>query len=320
MTRPILAAAVVLVALVAAPAASAHAILTQTSPGNDSIVQHSPPAVLLQFNEAVETQFGSVRIFDCNAKRVDSGSITRPDDRTVSAAINRSLPRGTYTVTWRVISADSHPVSGAFIFHVGSGGKCPAGIAQQVLGKGTPRAVDALFKIMRGLDFGLILLVLGGSVVLGVALRSASLELRQGLYAILSGLGISLVVVAALCIILQGAVAGGFGLGDAFRWNTIDAVLHTRFGGAFLYQLAFAAGAAVVAFAASRARDDLIGPFVLLPALALLPTLSSAGHARTSGTLAFAADLTHIGAASLWVGGLFFSSRKSSFTLAFAAI
>src|SRR5437867_3915909 len=46
LRRPIFAAAVVLVALVAAPAASAHAILVQTSPGNDSIVQHSPPAVL----------------------------------------------------------------------------------------------------------------------------------------------------------------------------------------------------------------------------------------------------------------------------------
>ena len=307
MKRPILAAAIVVLALMAAPAASAHAILVQTSPGNDSIVQHSPPAVLLQFNEAVETQFGSMRVYDCNAKRVDSGSITRPDEKTVSAVINPSLPNGTYTVTWRVISADSHPVSGAFIFHVGSGGKCPAGIASQVLGKGTPGSVNALFKIVRALDFALILLVLGGSAVLVLALRSASVDLRRGLYAILSGLGISLVVAAALCIVLQGAVAGGFGLVDAFRWNTIDAVLHTRFGSAFLYQLAFAAAAAVVAFVASRARDDLIGPFVVLPAVALLPTLSSAGHARTSGTLAFIADMTHLAAGSTWIGGLFFT-------------
>src|SRR2546426_6862433 len=207
LKRTIVAAAVVLVALTAAPAAFAHAILTVTSPGNDSIVQHSPPAVLLQFNEAVETQFGSVRVYDCNAKRVDSGSITRPDEKTVSAVINPSLPNGTYTVTWRVISADSHPVSGAFIFHVGSGGKCPAGIASQVLGKGTPGSVNALFKIVRALDFALILLVLGGSAVLVLALRSASVDLRRGLYAILSGLGISLVVAAALCIVLQGAVA-----------------------------------------------------------------------------------------------------------------
>jgi len=305
--RALIASAVVLIALVGAPIASGHAILEETSPGNDSVLQQSPPAVLLRFNEAVETAFGSIRVYDCSAKRVDSGQITRPADRIVSITVNPQLPRGTYTVTWRVISADSHPVSGAFVFHVKSPGACPAGIAQQVLGKGTPGSISALFKFARGLDFALLLLVVGGSAVLALVLRSAAPTLRRRLYGTVAGLGVGLVLAAILCIVLQGAVAGGFGLSEAFRWNTVHAVLRTRFGGAFEYQLAFAVAAAVVAFGASRFRPDVLGPLTILPAVSLIPTLSAAGHARTSGTLAFAADVTHVAAASAWVGGLAFT-------------
>ena len=150
-------------------------------------------------------------------------------------------------------------------------------------------------------------LVLGGAAALALVLRSAALELRARLYGTLAGLGAALVVTAILCIALQGAVAGGFGLTEAFRWNTFDAVLHTRFGKAFLFQLAFAAVAMLLAFATNRTRNAMLGPLVLVPAVCLLPTLSAAGHARTSGTIAFAADIAHLTAASVWVGGLAFT-------------
>jgi copper transport protein len=301
--RGILAIAVVLAALATAPSAFAHAILQQSSPGNDEVVRISPPAVTLKFNEAVETAFGSIRLYDCGGKRVDSGKISRPDQRSVSVLVGNRLPRGSYTVTWRVISADSHPVAGAFVFHVGkasAGGSC-----KQVFGKGTPGNVNALFKFARALDFALILLVVGGAVALAVVLASAAGKLRARLYRILGGLAIGLVLAGILCIVLQGAVAGGFGLTEAFRWNTVDSVLQTRFGKAFLFQLAFAAAAAILALVASRV--DKIGWAVLIPAVCLLPTLSAAGHARTSGSIAFVNDVVHLTAASVWVGGLAFT-------------
>jgi copper transport protein len=152
----------------------------------------------------------------------------------------------------------------------------------------------------------LVLLVIGGAAALALVLRSAAVELRARLYRILAGLALGLVFAGILCIVLQGAVAGGFGLSEAFRWNTVDSVLQTRFGKAFLFQLAFAAVAAPVAFIAGQARNAALGALTLVPALCLLPTLSAAGHARTSGTIAFVADLIHMAAASTWVGGLAF--------------
>ena len=173
-------------------------------------------------------------MYDCSGARVDSGKIIRPNDRSVFR-LDRQLPQGSYTVTWRVISADAHPVAGAFVFSVKAAD--PSGSCKQVFGKGTPGEVDALFKFARALDFALILLVVGGATALAVVLRSAAMDLRARLYRILAGLAVGLVFAGILCIVLQGAVAGGFGLSEAFRWNTVDSVLQTQFGKAFLLQL-----------------------------------------------------------------------------------
>ena len=116
-----------------------------------------------------------------------------------------------------------------------------AGSCKQVFGKGTPGEVDALFKFARALDFALILLVVGGA-----ARRSRSSFARRPPRCRPASTGSSpgsrsASSIGALCIVLQGAVAGGFGLSEAFRWNTVDSVLQTHFGKAFLFQLAFAA-------------------------------------------------------------------------------
>jgi copper transport protein len=305
LKRASVAIAVVLVALAAAPSAFAHATLQESTPSNNAIVRQSPPEVTLQFSEAVETAFGSIRVYDCGGTRVDSGKIVRPSSSSVSVRLDRRLPAGTYTVTWRVISADAHPVAGAFTFHVRSasaGGECA-----QVFGQGASGSIDALFKFMRALDFALLLLVVGGAVALALVLRSAAFELRARLYRILAGLSVGLVFAAILCIVLQGALAGGFGLSEAFRWDTVDSVLQTRFGKAFLWQVGLAVVIAPAAFLASRARSGPLSWLVVVPALLLLPTVAAAGHARTSGAIALIADVVHVAAASLWVGGLAFT-------------
>ena len=191
MKRSLLAIAVALAALTAAPAAFAHAILQESTPSNNSVVRTSPKTVSLRFNEAVETAFGSIRVYNCGGGRVDSGKIVRPSKDSVAVTIDRSLAKGTYTVTWRVISADSHPVAGAFVFNVK---RANASSCKQVFGAKTPGTIDALFKFARGLDFALILLVVGGAIALAVVLRSAAAELRTRMFRILAGLSFGLVV------------------------------------------------------------------------------------------------------------------------------
>jgi len=144
-----LAGLAVVATLALAPAASAHSTLLGTEPARDGIVQHSPKRVLLRFGEPVETELGSITVYDGEGERVDAGKILRPEPESVAVAIDRELERGTYTVAWRVISADSDPIKGAWVFHVKEPGAQPGGIAAQVLEDTPVRHFGALSRRAR---------------------------------------------------------------------------------------------------------------------------------------------------------------------------
>jgi copper transport protein len=244
-------AAAIAVLLALAPAAVAHSTLTSTEPPRDRVLDHPPKTVLLHFDEAVETALGSVTVYDGEGRRVDAGKIMRPSPKSVEVKIDRPLERGTYTVAWRVISADSDPIKGAWVFHVKKPGAQPAGIAAQVL-KDTPLVVSAFYLGGRFLDFALLLACVGGTIALAIALRTAPGRIRRrllGLLAVLAGL---LVVVALIGLGLQGAAAGGETLGDGFRWESLTSVADTRFGHFSLARAALAAALWALALIARR--------------------------------------------------------------------
>jgi copper transport protein len=298
----LVATAALAAVLATAPAAGAHARLLTTQPANDAVLEQSPGAVLLRFDEPVETAFGAIRVYDARAHRVDSGDVERPSEREARVELGRRLARGTYTATWRVVSADSHPVSGAFVFHVGAPGANPAGIAAQVLEGGTPRTVTVLFSFVRALDFLLLLLVGGGTLMLVAGLAQASAATRSRLALLLAAAALLLALVGLAGIVLQGAAAGGFGLGEARHWDVVSAVLETRFGTVWLAQVALALACAVLLFAGRRL--GVLAAVALAPAGALLLTPALSGHASVSGRIAFVTDVAHVVAASVWVGGL----------------
>ena len=301
--RAVLTALVAIVAALAVvPTAGAHAQLIATTPANDAVVDKAPAEVTLRFSEPVEAAFGAVRVYDARARRVDAGQVDRPSSREVSARLDKSLGRGTYTVTWRVVSADAHPVSGAFVFHVDRPGANPAGVAAQVLEGGTPRSVTVLFSVVRALDFLLLLLVAGGSLMLVVGLTSASAATRKRLSMLLAGAAVFLAAIAVSGIALQGAAAGGFGLGEALNWDVVSAVLDTRFGEVWATEAVLALALAGLLLAGERLGR--LAWLVLVPAGLLLLTPSASGHASVSGGLAFVADVAHVAAAAVWVGGL----------------
>ena len=115
---------VVVLALVAtalgalAPAAGAHATLEQSSPERGAVLQTPPKAVALSFDEPVEAAFGALRVFDAKGNPVTTGALRRPEGSKLEVALPE-LADGPYTVTYRVVSADGHPVSGGLTFQVG---------------------------------------------------------------------------------------------------------------------------------------------------------------------------------------------------------
>jgi copper transport protein len=238
--------------LALAPAAWAHSTLIETEPPRDRVVEHSPKQVVLHFDEPVETALGSIVVYDGEGDQVDAGEIMRPRPESVAVAIDGQLERGTYTVAWRVISADSDPINGAWVFHVQEPGAQPEGVAAQVL-EDTPFVVSAFYLGGRFLDFTLLLFCVGGTAALAIALRHASDRVRRRLLGILAAAAAGLTVIALIGLGLQGAAAGGAGLGEGFRWDSITSVADTRFGHFSLIRAGLAAALCAVALVA-RAR------------------------------------------------------------------
>ena len=93
----------------------------------------SPKQLELTFDENVEISLGSIELFNEKGDRVDIGAPrhSSTSDHSIEATVPH-LDDGAYVLTWRVISADSHPVHGAFTFIVGSSSVNAEGLATKL--------------------------------------------------------------------------------------------------------------------------------------------------------------------------------------------
>ena len=99
-----------------APPAAAHTQLIGTNPAANATLTASPSTVELTFNQNVQTTFAQVAVLDAAQGHLESGAPS-----VVGAVVSQpvaALPSGAYTVSWRVVSADGHPVSGTYAFTV----------------------------------------------------------------------------------------------------------------------------------------------------------------------------------------------------------
>lgn len=112
--------AIVLAAMLASPLpALAHAHLKTASPAADATVASAPADVALDFSEAIEPKFSAIEVEDAKGARVDKGDVhVAPDNAKHLVVGLKPLEAGTYTVTWRVTSTDTHKTSGSFSFSV----------------------------------------------------------------------------------------------------------------------------------------------------------------------------------------------------------
>ena len=110
--------------LATAAPAWAHATLESTNPPNGGTVDGSPNQITLTFNENVEVSLGAISCTTATGKTITTGSPHHLGGRDRNVAVDRPRAGRTasYIVTWRVISADAHPVHGAFTFRVGVAG------------------------------------------------------------------------------------------------------------------------------------------------------------------------------------------------------
>jgi copper transport protein len=313
----VLALAGALVLLIAAPA-SAHAELVQSDPAPGAVLTRPPEQVRLSFTESVDVASGAVRVFDADAERVDSGGV-EASGRTVTLPLPK-LGNGSYVITWRVTSADSHPIRGAYTFQIGQGSGAGAtsrevrGLANRLLAEqGGDQVVGALYGGARFLVFGGLALLIG-AVFFAVVVWPDARGSRRA-WRVVQGGWIATFVGTLVGFLLYGPYVEGLGLGDAFSTSLIGDTLEVRFGQVWLARLVVLLAVLPLAHLAFR-RDATTNamrplprwwaPTVSVLAVVLAATPGLAGHAITGdwASAAIVADTIHVLAMALWLGGL----------------
>ncbi|HEX5326156.1 MAG TPA: copper homeostasis periplasmic binding protein CopC [Acetobacteraceae bacterium] len=114
-----LALILIVLALLAAPPAFAHAHLVRAVPPAGSRVSAAPPTLTLMFSEKVEPRFSQVQVLDPHGAGLAIGKphVGADSDRTLVVDLPK-LPPGTYSVVWRATSVDTHRTEGRFSFTV----------------------------------------------------------------------------------------------------------------------------------------------------------------------------------------------------------
>ncbi len=289
---PALTAALLSLVVTAAPAL-AHAQIVQTVPFDTQRIEpgDEPEAVTLTFNEAIDAPPGGIRVFDADGARVDlDGTVAAADDPAVVGRAVEPLDEGSYIVTWRVVSADGHPLRGAYVFTVGDGAAVSDAVVADVFGGGGG-AVGPTSVVVAGLSYASVLLVAGA--LLALAFGGAREDERVRLLvhrAAMAGVALSLLTVP-----LQAMAVSGDGLAAAVSGAQLGSVLASSVGMGALLRAA-ALGAVLVL----RGRQQQAAGVV-----ALLSFLVD-GHTRTvdPAWLLFSADAIHLVAGAVWFGGL----------------
>jgi methionine-rich copper-binding protein CopC len=117
--RPWLGGALAAALALAPLSAGAHAFLVKSSPARRATLTHAPARVDLTFNERLEPAYSRVSVWDERGVQVDlrDGAVAATEPRRLGVALP-SLPPGTYTVRFRVLSVDGHVVESSFPFTV----------------------------------------------------------------------------------------------------------------------------------------------------------------------------------------------------------
>lgn len=293
--------AAALAALVVPAAASAHASLDSATPQFRQRFEGSPARVVLRFSQVVEAIPNGISVRDADGRLVSRPARPAADRRSLVAGLS-PLVRGAYTVRWQTLSvSDGHIVSGVYTFGVGVDAPPPT----EAVGASGPSTVE---KLVRWLAY-LGLAVLAG----GLALRLLALprvlpeRLDQAFFALVGGATVLTVDagVAALLLRADAALQLPF---DRFLYADLSPFAGgTRFGIAWVWMtLGCALVGGLLTLAWLRRSRALLWPALAI-ALALASGFSLSGHSASepnSTPLSVTVDWVHIGAASIWIGGL----------------
>lgn len=154
-------------ALISAGTAQAHSALVGSTPSADAVLDTAPSSVELVFNQEIQTSFANVTVSAADGTQVGAGGEPSVQGERVSLVTTGQMSSGTYTVGYRVISEDGHPITGSYSFTLNAAKNNAAPLP----GGATPPATVAPSAATADADSDdgsppLLLPILGGAVAI----------------------------------------------------------------------------------------------------------------------------------------------------------
>lgn len=295
--------------------AGAHAQLLTVSPADGEVVGAAPTQVVLMFNEPVSLTGGNARVLDDNAAQVSAAALQ--SGVTITIPLGDDIADGTYTVTWEVVSADSHRIAGASVFHVGAASSEGLDVASLGSGSDVAWGVRTGAVVLSGMAYAAAVVAIGAWFFTRLIERRDSEDGRIGWksrqHTNLDPLIVRLSVLGAVTLVAAvpfriARVGGGL---DALRDNDLLAAeLRGPIG-----QAVAVTALGLLAFAVAVDRRAPARVAVAVAAVALAG-FSLEGHTRALHRrwAMIGSDVIHLSAAAVWLGGLV------GLTLAFRSI
>ncbi|MGY4390937.1 copper resistance CopC/CopD family protein [Streptomyces sp. TE12347] len=344
LPRLALVLAALLAALFTAAApATAHAALTASDPTDGAVVATAPAQVTLSFSEQVAMGDDSIRVLDPQGKRVDTGELRDMcSGNTVryGTALHTGLPNGTYTVAWQAVSADSHPISGAFTFSIGAPSATDVSLPTAQAGGGP---VGIAYGIARYAAYAGFTVLVGGAAFILLCWRRGAAE--RPLQKLVVRAWVTLTAATLAMLVLRTPYTGSGSFSDVFDLDGLRAVLETKTGASLVSRLLLLGAAALfvaVLFGVYARRvaglgpdeagrsdgadgsdesdpadeaegpDDTsdltfglaIGGAVVAGGIAATWALSEHASTGIQPGIAMPADILHLMAVAMWLGGL----------------
>lgn len=311
--------------------AAAHGALVASEPADGAVLAASPSEVVLTFSQQVALAPNAVEVTDEAGGRIDVAAAHHPhDQREVVVAPLPMLDGGGYRVAWRVTSDDGDPISGTFSFVVAASPAAGADAAAPPVHLGDPAVVATagsdlplVVTVLRFASFtGLMLLVGAGLHVLVLAPARTIGGRGRGMITLSA---ILLASTAVLGVAAGAAHAGGRAVTAAADPQLLGPFLETTAARSMLIRAVV--GTAAIVLVHARLPFAAMRWLGLLTGLGVVGTFATSGHAITGDHIpaAVVADVVHLAAAGVWIGGLasllvLGGSRDRAITRRFSAI
>ncbi|MER5873062.1 copper resistance protein CopC [Streptomyces sp. NPDC002044] len=295
--------------------AFAHTGLSGSDPADGAVLPTAPRHVTLTFTESVGFSEDSLRVLSPDNERVNPRQAHRADgqENTARVELSGALSQGTYTVAWRVVSADGHPISGAFVFSIGRPSQTTAVVAT---GSPDDTAASRAYGFFRHVAYSGLALLVGAAAFVLVCWPGAAAA-RPVRRLLVTGWAMLVASTAAL-LLLRGPYETAGPITSAFDLSGLGRTVTGRPGIALLARLVLLAAAAVWLRSpalrpdppdeGARPRDPgaRVGRAGALLALGLAFTWAAAEHASAGiqVPLAVPVAVLHLLAMGVWLGGL----------------